>query len=38
VDITQIELMPIEFSHKIIMGCIDEIKLRGMYNAVLGST
>ncbi|KAF9298408.1 hypothetical protein BGZ74_009391 [Mortierella antarctica] len=30
VDVTQIELMPIEFSHKIIMSCIDEIKLRGL--------
>ncbi|KAI1315059.1 hypothetical protein EDD11_001352 [Mortierella claussenii] len=30
VDITQIELLPIEFSHKIIMICIDEIKLRGL--------
>ncbi|KAG0032394.1 hypothetical protein BGZ81_011004 [Podila clonocystis] len=30
VDVSQIELMPIEFSHKIIMSCIDEIKLRGL--------
>ncbi|KAG0347122.1 hypothetical protein BG004_008457 [Podila humilis] len=30
VDISQINLMPIEFSHKIIMNCIDEIKLRGL--------
>ncbi|KAI9240106.1 MAG: hypothetical protein BYD32DRAFT_409524 [Podila humilis] len=30
VDVTQIELMPIEFSHKIVMSCIDEIKLRGL--------
>lgn len=29
-DVTQIELMPIEFSHKIVMSCIDEIKLRGL--------
>jgi hypothetical protein len=30
VDVTQIELMPIEFSHKIVMSCIDEIRLRGL--------
>ncbi|KAG0360970.1 hypothetical protein BGZ54_009287 [Gamsiella multidivaricata] len=30
VDITKIDLMPIEYSHKIIMCCIDEIKLRGL--------
>ncbi|KAF9956589.1 hypothetical protein BGZ70_009817, partial [Mortierella alpina] len=35
VDIEQIELMPIEFSHKIIMSCIDEIKLRGLKHKYL---
>ncbi|KAF9291381.1 hypothetical protein BGZ68_004242 [Mortierella alpina] len=35
VDIAQIELMPIEFSHKIIMNCIDEIKLRGLKHKYL---
>ncbi|KAF9940914.1 hypothetical protein BGZ67_006334 [Mortierella alpina] len=35
VDIAQIELMPIEFSHKIIMSCIDEIKLRGLKHKYL---
>ncbi|KAG0050987.1 hypothetical protein BGZ83_004238 [Gryganskiella cystojenkinii] len=31
VDLAQIDLMPIEFSHKIVMKCIDEIKLRGYF-------
>ncbi|KAF9953648.1 hypothetical protein BGZ72_005254 [Mortierella alpina] len=35
VDMAQIELMPIEFSHKIIMSCIDEIKLRGLKHKYL---
>ncbi|KAG0212579.1 hypothetical protein BGX28_006015 [Mortierella sp. GBA30] len=35
VDIAQIELMPIEFSHRIIMSCIDEIKLRGLKHKYL---
>ncbi|GJJ69927.1 hypothetical protein EMPS_02276 [Entomortierella parvispora] len=30
VDISLIDLLPIEVSHKIIMKCIDEIKLRGL--------
>ncbi|KAF8983486.1 hypothetical protein BGZ46_010161 [Entomortierella lignicola] len=30
VDITNIDLFPIEFSRKIIMSCIDEIRLRGL--------
>ncbi|KAF9562724.1 hypothetical protein EC968_005143 [Mortierella alpina] len=35
VDIAQIDLMPIEFSHKIIMSCIEEIKLRGLKHKYL---
>ncbi|KAF9420180.1 hypothetical protein BGZ94_009210 [Podila epigama] len=30
VDVNEIDLMPIEFSHKIIMRCIDEIRYRGL--------
>lgn len=30
VDISKIDLMPIEYSHKLIMTCIEEIKLRGL--------
>ncbi|KAF9360637.1 hypothetical protein BGX34_007659 [Mortierella sp. NVP85] len=30
VDISKIDLMPIEYTHKIIMTCIEEIKLRGL--------
>ncbi|KAF9963792.1 hypothetical protein BGZ65_011605 [Modicella reniformis] len=30
VDVAMIDLMPIEYSHKIIMTCIEEIKLRGL--------
>ncbi|KAG0364597.1 hypothetical protein BGX24_004540 [Mortierella sp. AD032] len=35
VDITQIDLMPIEVSRGIIMSCIDEIKLRGLTHKYL---
>ncbi|KAG0309124.1 hypothetical protein BGZ98_005063 [Dissophora globulifera] len=35
VDITKIELLPIEFSHQVIMSCIEEIKLRGLEHKYL---
>ncbi|KAK3846745.1 MAG: hypothetical protein J3R72DRAFT_226309 [Linnemannia gamsii] len=35
VDISQIDLMPIEVSRGIIMSCIDEIKLRGLTHKYL---
>ncbi|KAG0062400.1 hypothetical protein BGZ89_010691 [Linnemannia elongata] len=35
VDITKIDLMPIEVSRAIIMSCIDEIKLRGLKHKYL---
>ncbi|KAG0264945.1 hypothetical protein BGZ95_003460, partial [Linnemannia exigua] len=35
VDVTKIDLMPIEVSRDIIMSCIDEIKLRGLTHKYL---
>ncbi|KAG0009901.1 hypothetical protein BGZ80_001952 [Entomortierella chlamydospora] len=34
-DITKIDLLPIEFSRRIIMSCIDEIRLRGLKHKYL---